>query len=164
MPSIRSWAMHVWERISHTSLRLVPSSSQKKMYLVFPNLSWATWEWRNGVLVYLPGIEGAPGNVMGLLSCCYWWLSLRYLCLWICKLAGNLCLPALDRKENLVSTFGVLSSGLGDASEPRLWSGFAGMFTDAGGHSSRWCNVRFVRPICLTPCFRCSYRRQNERL
>ncbi len=64
-------------------------------------------------------------------------------------------ISALIAKENLVSTFGVLY-GLGDASEKSvtMWSGFAGMFTDAGGilHVGAMC--AFVAFNMLdAPCF-----------
>ncbi len=65
-----------------------------------------------------------------------WWFHWRYLLLTLGLQAGRqLQLPsALIAKENLVSTFSVLY-GLGDASEKSvtMWSGFAGMITDAGG-------------------------------
>ena len=64
-------------------------------------------------------------------------------------------ISALIAKENLVSTFGVLF-GLGDATENSLsmWTGFAGMFTDASGmlHAGAMC--AFVAFNMLdAPCF-----------
>ena len=168
MPSIKSWAMHVWERISAYILKAGTIIFAAAIGIwVLSNFGWATWEGANGVFGYLPGIEGAPTNVMdfSLLAAVGGFIGVIFAPLGFANWQATAAsISALIAKENLVSTFGVLY-GLGDASEKSvtMWSGFAGMFTDAGGilHVGAMC--AFVAFNMLdAPCFAAvgSIRRQ----
>ena len=168
MPSIKSWAMHVWERISAYILKAGTIIFAAAIGIwVLSNFGWATWDGANGVFGYLPGIEGAPGNVMdfSLLAAVGGFIGVIFAPLGFANWQATAAsISALIAKENLVSTFGVLY-GLGDASEKSvtMWSGFAGMFTDAGGilHVGAMC--AFVAFNMLdAPCFAAvgSIRRQ----
>ena len=168
MPSIRSWAMHVWERISAYILKAGTIIFAAAIGIwVLSNFGWATWDGANGVFGYLPGIEGAPENVMdfSLLAAVGGFIGVIFAPLGFANWQATAAsISALIAKENLVSTFGVLY-GLGDASEKSvtMWSGFAGMFTDAGGilHVGAMC--AFVAFNMLdAPCFAAvgSIRRQ----
>ena len=168
MPSIKSWAMHVWERISAYILKAGTIIFAAAIGIwVLSNFGWATWEGANGVFGYLPGIEGAPENVMdfSLLAAVGGFIGVIFAPLGFANWQATAAsISALIAKENLVSTFGVLY-GLGDASEKSvtMWSGFAGMFTDAGGilHVGAMC--AFVAFNMLdAPCFAAvgSIRRQ----
>ena len=168
MPSIKSWAMHVWERISAYILKAGTIIFAAAIGIwVLSNFGWATWEGANGVFGYLPSIEGAPENVMdfSLLAAVGGFIGVIFAPLGFANWQATAAsISALIAKENLVSTFGVLY-GLGDASEKSvtMWSGFAGMFTDAGGilHVGAMC--AFVAFNMLdAPCFAAvgSIRRQ----
>lgn len=168
MPSIKSWAMHVWERISAYILKAGTIIFAAAIGIwVLSNFGWATWDGANGVFGYLPGIEGAPENVMdfSLLAAVGGFIGVIFAPLGFANWQATAAsISALIAKENLVSTFGVLY-GLGDASEKSvtMWSGFAGMFTDAGGilHVGAMC--AFVAFNMLdAPCFAAigSIRRQ----
>lgn len=159
MPSIRSWAMHVWERISAYILKAGTIIFAAAIGIwVLSNFGWATWEGANGVFGYLPSVEGAPENVMdfSLLAAIGGFIGVIFAPLGFANWQATVAsISALIAKENLVSTFGVLY-GLGDASEKSvtMWSGFAGMFTDAGGilHVGAMC--AFVAFNMLdAPCF-----------
>ena len=168
MPSLKSWAMHVWERISAYILKAGTIIFAAAIGIwVLSNFGWATWEGANGVFGYLPSIEGAPENVMdfSLLAAVGGFIGAIFAPLGFANWQATAAsISALIAKENLVSTFGVLY-GLGDASEKSvtMWSGFAGMFTDAGGilHVGAMC--AFVAFNMLdAPCFAAvgSIRRQ----
>lgn len=168
MPSLKSWAMHVWERISAYILKAGTIIFAAAIGIwVLSNFGWATWEGANGVFGYLPSIEGAPENVMdfSLLAAVGGFIGVIFAPLGFANWQATAAsISALIAKENLVSTFGVLY-GLGDASEKSvtMWSGFAGMFTDAGGilHVGAMC--AFVAFNMLdAPCFAAvgSIRRQ----
>lgn len=157
-PALKSWVLHVWERIA--------SFVQKAATIIFlasigiwflGNFGWANWEGGSGVFGYLPSLE-APENVMdfSLLASVGWVLGYIFQPIgagsWQ---AGAASLSALIAKENLVSTFGVLY-GLGEVNEGAvsLWQGFAAMFTDGNGvlHVGALC--AFVAFNMLdAPCF-----------
>ena len=153
LPSLKSWWLHVWERVS---------AYIKKAGTIIFAAAVGIWFLSNfgmvdGAFGYLPGmydgddfmdysvlaaIGGALGFIFAPLGADSWQ-------------AVASSLSALIAKENLVSTFGVLY-GLGDATENSvsMWSGFAGMFTDASGilHVGAMC--AFVAFNMLdAPCF-----------
>lgn len=158
-PSIRSWAMHVWERISAYIVKAGTIIFAAAVGVwALSNFGWATWDGGTGAFGFLPGFDGAPGDAME-------YSLLKY----IGEAVGVIFAPlgfsnwqsasasisALIAKENLVSTFGVLY-GLGEASEKsvNMWSAFGNMFTDAGGvlHVGAMC--AFVAFNMLdAPCF-----------
>lgn len=159
MPSIRSWAMHVWERISAYIVKAGTIIFAAAVGIwALSNFGWATWEGASGAFGYLPSVEGAPENVMdfSLLAAIGGFIGVIFTPLGFANWQATAAsISALIAKENLVSTFGVLY-GLGDASEKSvtMWSGFAGMFTDAGGvlHIGAMC--AFVAFNMLdAPCF-----------
>ena len=152
-PSIKSWWLHVWERVS---------AYIKKAGTIIFAAAVGIWFLSNfgvfeGAFGYLPAmydgedfmdysilamIGGALGFIFAPLGADTWQ-------------AVASSISALIAKENLVSTFGVLY-GLGDATENSvsMWNGFAGMFTDANGllHVGAMC--AFVAFNMLdAPCF-----------
>ena len=169
LPSLRSWLLHVWERVS--------SYAKKAGTIIFAaavgiwflsNFGIAGWEGGSGAFGFLQGMEGVPDGYMdysilagigGALSWIFMPLGFGN---WQ---ATSSSISALIAKENLVSTFGVLY-GLGDATEKSvsMWRGFAGMFTVAGTlHVGAMCAFVAFNMLCA-PCFAAmgTIRRQME--
>ena len=169
LPSLRSWLLHVWERVS--------SYAKKAGTIIFAaavgiwflsNFGIAGWEGGSGAFGFLQGMEGVPDGYMdysilagigGALSWIFMPLGFGN---WQ---ATSSSISALIAKENLVSTFGVLY-GLGDATEKSvsMWRGFAGMFTVAGTlHIGAMCAFVAFNMLCA-PCFAAmgTIRRQME--
>ena len=157
-PAIRSWALHVWERVW--------SYIRKAGTIIFAaavgiwflsNFGVSGWEGGSNTFGYLPAMDGAPDAVMdfSLLAGIGGVLSFIFAPLGF----GNWqavasTISALIAKENLVSTFGVLY-GLGDATENsvNMWNGFAGMFTVGGVvHIGSMCAFVAFNMLCA-PCF-----------
>ena len=158
-PTIKSWWLHVWERVSSyikKAATIIFAASVVVWFL--SSFGFANWDGGDGAFGYLAGmadvvenssdfsllaaIGGFLGVIFAPLGCDYWQ-------------ATAASISALIAKENLVSTFGTLY-GLGDATENSLtmWSGFAAMFTDASGvlHVGAMCG--FVAFNMLdAPCF-----------
>ena len=158
-PTIKSWWLHVWERVSSyikKAATIIFAASVVVWFL--SSFGFANWDGGYGAFGYLAGmadvvenssdfsllaaIGGFLGVIFAPLGCDYWQ-------------ATAASISALIAKENLVSTFGTLY-GLGDATENSLtmWSGFAAMFTDASGvlHVGAMCG--FVAFNMLdAPCF-----------
>lgn len=157
-PSIRSWALHVWERVA--------SYVKKAGTIIFAaavgiwflsNFGIAGWDGGDGAFGFLSGMEGVPENYMdySILAGVGGALGWIFLPLgfgnWQATAAS---ISALIAKENLVSTFGVLY-GLGGATENSvsMWQGFAGMFTVAGTlHVGAMCAFVAFNMLCA-PCF-----------
>ena len=157
-PSIRSWALHVWERVA--------SYVKKAGTIIFAaavgiwflsNFGVAGWDGGDGAFGFLSGMEGVPENYMdySILAGVGGALGWIFLPLgfgnWQATAAS---ISALIAKENLVSTFGVLY-GLGDATENSvsMWQGFAGMFTlDGTLHVGAMCAFVAFNMLCA-PCF-----------
>ena len=158
LPSMKSWWLHVWERVS--------SYVKKAGTIIFAaavgiwflsNFGLAGWEGGNGAFGYLPGFEEVPDSYMdysvlaGIGGALCWIFAPLGFANWQATAAS---ISALIAKENLVSTFGVLY-GLGDATENSvsMWTGFAGMFTiDGSLHAGAMC--AFVAFNMLdAPCF-----------
>ncbi len=159
MPSIRSWAMHVWERISAYIVKAGTIIFAAAVGIwALSNFGWATWDGGNGAFGFLPGFDGAPDAVMdySLLAAVGGFLSVIFAPLGFANWQATAAsISALIAKENLVSTFGVLY-GLGEASEKSvtMWTGFGSMFTDPNGvlHVGAMC--AFVAFNMLdAPCF-----------
>lgn len=158
-PTIKSWWLHVWERVSayiEKAGTIIFAAAVGIWFL--SNFGLAGWEGGSGAFGYLPGMGGAPeefmeysvlkgvGSFVGVVFAPLGFDSWQ---------AAASSISALIAKENLVSTFGVLY-GLGDATENSvtMWQGFAGMFTDATGllHVGAMC--AFVAFNMLdAPCF-----------
>ena len=153
-PSIKSWWLHVWERVS---------AYIKKAGTIIFAAAVGIWFLSNfgmydGSFGYLAGIDEIADSYMDYSILAGIGSALSFIfaplgCASWQAVASSI--SALIAKENLVSTFGVLF-GLGDATENSLsmWSGFAGMFTDASGilHAGAMC--AFVAFNMLdAPCF-----------
>lgn len=158
-PSVRSWWLHVWERVSAYIKKAGTIIFAAAVGIwVLSRFGFASWDGGSGAFGFLEGMEGAGddymdysllaavGNALGFilapLGCGSWQATAS-------------SISALIAKENLVSTFGSLY-GLGDATENSvsMWNGFAAMFTDATGvlHVGAMC--AFVAFNMLdAPCF-----------
>lgn len=159
MPTLRSWALHVWERIGSyvgKAGTIIFAAAVGIWFL--SNFGFANWEAGTGTFGYLPSLEGVPDEFMdysilaGIGNAIGWIFAPLGCANWQATAAS---ISALIAKENLVSTFGVLY-GLGDATENSvsMWTGFAGMFTDEAGliHVGALCG--FVAFNMLdAPCF-----------
>ena len=132
MPSARSWALHVWERVS--------AYVKKAFTIIFAStiVVWflSNFGLFNGVFGYLPAMEGIPEEFTdhSLLA------SLAGLLAWIFAPLGfdswqatAMSITGLVAKENVMATAASLLH-LADAAEtdPSLWAAFAALFPSAG--------------------------------
>lgn len=147
-PSIKSWWLHIWERIS--------AYIKKAGTIIFAAaiVVWflSNFGFDNGAFGFLADGDVEKSLLKVIAGSISWLFAPLGADNWMAAAAS---INALIAKENLVSTFGVLF-GLGDATENSLsmWSGFAGMFTDASGimHAGAMC--AFVAFNMLdAPCF-----------
>ena len=158
-PAIRSWALHVWERVSAYVKKAGTIIFAAAVGIwVLSNFGIAGWEGGTGAFGFLPGMEGAPETYMdysvlagvgGALSFLFAQLVFGN---WM---ATASTISALIAKENLVSTFGVLYGIGSDASENSvtMWQGFASMFTVGGTlHAGAMCAFVAFNMLCA-PCF-----------
>ena len=158
-PTIKSWWLHVWERVSAYIKKAGTIIFAAAVVVWFlSNFGFASWDGGNGAFGFLSGMEGAGDDFMdySLLAAIGGFLGIIFAPLgadtWQATAAS---ISALIAKENLVSTFGALY-GLGEATENSvsMWQGFAGMFTDPQGvlHAGAMC--AFVAFNMLdAPCF-----------
>ena len=147
-PSIKSWWLHIWERVS---------AYIKKAGTIIFSAAVVVWflsnfGFDNGAFGFLADGDVEKSLLKVIAGSISWLFAPLGADNWMATAAS---INALIAKENLVSTFGVLF-GLGDATENSLsmWSGFAGMFTDASGimHAGAMC--AFVAFNMLdAPCF-----------
>ena len=147
-PSIKSWWLHIWERVS--------AYIKKAGTIIFAAavVVWflSNFGFDNGTFGFLADGDVEKSLLKVIAGSISWLFAPLGADNWMATAAS---INALIAKENLVSTFGVLF-GLGDATENSLsmWSGFAGMFTDASGvmHAGAMC--AFVAFNMLdAPCF-----------
>ena len=132
MPSARSWALHVWERVS--------AYVKKAFTIIFAStiVVWflSNFGLFNGVFGYLPAMEGVPEEFAdySLLA------SLAGLLAWVFAPLGfdswqatAMSITGLVAKENVMATAASLLH-LADATEtdPSLWAAFAALFPSAG--------------------------------
>ena len=132
MPSARSWALHVWERVS--------AYVKKAFTIIFAStiVVWflSNFGLFNGVFGYLPAMEGIPEEFTdySLLA------SLAGLLAWVFAPLGfdswqatAMSITGLVAKENVMATAASLLH-LADATEtdPSLWVAFAALFPSAG--------------------------------
>lgn len=132
MPSARSWALHVWERVS--------AYVKKAFTIIFAStiVVWflSNFGLFNGAFGYLPAMEGIPEEFTdySLLA------SLAGLLAWIFAPLGfdswqatAMSITGLVAKENVMATAASLLH-LVDATEtdPSLWVAFAALFPSAG--------------------------------
>ena len=132
MPSARSWALHVWERVS--------AYVKKAFTIIFAStiVVWflSNFGLFNGVFGYLPAMEGISEEFTdySLLA------SLAGLLAWVFAPLGfdswqatAMSITGLVAKENVMATAASLLH-LADATEtdPSLWAAFAALFPSAG--------------------------------
>ena len=147
-PSIKSWWLHIWERVS--------AYIKKAGTIIFAAavVVWflSNFGFDNGAFGFLADGDVEKSLLKVIAGSISWLFAPLGADNWMATAAS---INALIAKENLVSTFGVLF-GLAAATENSLsmWSGFAGMFTDASGimHAGAMC--AFVAFNMLdAPCF-----------
>ena len=132
MPSARSWALHVWERVS--------AYVKKAFTIIFAStiVVWflSNFGLFNGAFGYLPAMEGIPeeftdysllASLAGLLA---WAFAPLGFDSWQ---ATAMSITGLVAKENVMATAASLLH-LADATEtdPSLWAAFAALFPSAG--------------------------------
>ncbi len=159
LPTLKSWWLHVWERISAYLKKATTIIFAACVIVWFlSNFGFAGWEGGDGSFGFLASLPGAPeysadysllAIVAGAIS---WIFAPLGADSWQATAAS---INALIAKENLVSTFGTIF-GLGEATEgdPVMWQAFAAMFTDGAGvmHAGAMC--AFVAFNMLdAPCF-----------
>ena len=158
MPSIKSWWLHIWDRLSGYLKKAGTIIFAAAVGIWFlSNFGWQNWDGGTGAFGYI-NIDGAPDNFMdsSLLAAfgnLFTWLFAPLgFAKWEAMASS---VSALIAKENLVSTFGVLY-GLGDATENSvsMWNGFANMFVTADGVMHTGAMLAFVAFNMLdAPCF-----------
>lgn len=132
MPSVRSWALHVWERVS---------SYIKKAFTIIFASTVVVWFLSNfgifdGAFGYLPSMADVPGEytdhsllavIAGAVS---WMFAPLGFGTWQ---ATAMSVTGLVAKENVMATAASLLH-LTDATEtdPSLWAAFAALFPSAG--------------------------------
>ena len=159
LPALKSWWLHVWERISAYLKKAATIIFAACVVVWFlSSFGFASWEGGDGSFGFLASLPGAPefsadysllAIVAGAIS---WIFAPLGADSWQATAAS---INALIAKENLVSTFGSIF-GLGEATEgdPAMWQAFAAMFTDGAGvmHAGAMC--AFVAFNMLdAPCF-----------
>jgi ferrous iron transport protein B len=158
-PSVRSWALHVWERVSAYVKKAGTIIFAAAVGIwVLSNFGIAGWDGGSGAFGFLPGMDGAPDSYMdySILAGVGGALSFLFAPLGFGNwMATASTISALIAKENLVSTFGVLYGVGSDASENSvaMWQGFASMFTVGGTlHAGAMCAFVAFNMLCA-PCF-----------
>lgn len=157
-PSIRAWALHVWERVSAYIKKAgtIIFAAAVGIWLL-SNFGVSGWDGGTDAFGFLPGMTDVPENFMdysllaGIGGALSWIFAPLGFGNWQ---ATASTISALIAKENLVSTFGVLY-GLGGANENSvsMWQGFAQMFTVAGTlHIGAMCAFVAFNMLCA-PCF-----------
>ena len=159
LPTIKSWWLHVWERISaylKKATTIIFAASVVVWFLL--EFGFANWEGGNGAFGFMSLMPGVPEyytdySLLAIVGNAIAWIFAPLGAdTWQAAAAS---INALIAKENLVSTFGVIY-GIGDATENSvtMWSGFAGMFTDASG-------ILHVGAMCAFVASTCSTRRAS---
>ena len=132
MPSARSWALHVWERVS--------AYVKKAFTIIFAStiVVWflSNFGLFNGAFGYLPAMEGIPEEFTdhSLLA------SLAGLLAWIFAPLGfdswqatAMSITGLVAKENVMATAAsLLHLAAATEPDPSLWAAFAALFPSAG--------------------------------
>ncbi len=158
-PAIRSWALHVWERVSAYVKKAGTIIFAAAVGIWFlSNFGVSGWEGGTGAFGFLPEMENAPeafmdysilagvGGALGFLFAPLGFGNWQ---------AVASTISALIAKENLVSTFGVLYGVGADATENSvtMWQGFGQMFTiDGTLHVGAMCAFVAFNMLCA-PCF-----------
>lgn len=159
VPSVRSWFLHVWERVSAYVKKAGTIIFAAAVGIWFlSNFGIGGWDGGPGTFGFLPGMEGVPKEFMdysllaGVGNALAWIFVPLGFGSWQATASS---VSALIAKENLVSTFGVLYGIGSDASENAvtMWQGFANMFTVGGTlHVGAMCAFVAFNMLCA-PCF-----------
>ena len=159
LPALKSWWLHVWERISAYLKKAATIIFAACVIVWFlSSFGFASWEGGDGSFGFLASLPGAPEysadySLLAIVAGAIAWIFAPLGAdSWQATAAS---INALIAKENLVSTFGTIY-GLGEATEgdPVMWQAFAAMFTDGAGilHAGAMC--AFVAFNMLdAPCF-----------
>ena len=159
LPALKSWWLHVWERISAYLKKAATIIFAACVVVWFlSSFGFASWEGGDGSFGFLASLPGAPEysadySLLAIVAGAIAWIFAPLGAdSWQATAAS---INALIAKENLVSTFGTIY-GLGEATEgdPVMWQAFAAMFTDGAGvmHAGAMC--AFVAFNMLdAPCF-----------
>ncbi len=159
LPALKSWWLHVWERISAYLKKAATIIFAACVIVWFlSSFGFASWEGGDGSFGFLASLPGAPEysadySLLAIVAGAIAWIFAPLGAdSWQATAAS---INALIAKENLVSTFGTIF-GLGEATEgdPVMWQAFAAMFTDGAGvmHAGAMC--AFVAFNMLdAPCF-----------
>ena len=159
LPAIRSWLMHVWERVKAFVMKAGTIIFAASVVIWFlSNFGLAGWDGGTGAFGYLPGMDDVPSSYMGFSllagigSALAWMFYPLGFGTWQ---AVASTISGLIAKENLVSTYAVLF-GLGSsASEAStsMWNGFANMFVvDGVMHTGAMFAFVAFNLLCA-PCF-----------
>ena len=136
-PSLRSWALHVWERVSayiKKAFTIIFASTVVVWFLT--NFGVASWDGGSGAFGFLPGMAGVPEeftdySVLAMLGGAIAWIFAPLgFSSWQ---ATAMSITGLVAKENVVATASsLLHIADGTETDPNLWVAFAGMFPTAG--------------------------------
>ena len=136
-PAIRSWALHVWERVSayiKKAFTIIFASTVVVWFL--SNFGTASWEGGNGAFGFLPAMPGVPEeftdhSVLAMLGGAIAWVFAPLgFDTWQ---ATAMSITGLVAKENVVATASsLLHIADGTEADPELWHAFAAMFPTVG--------------------------------
>ena len=136
-PSLRSWALHVWERVSayiKKAFTIIFASTVVVWFL--SNFGVASWDGGSGAFGFLPGMAGVPEeftdySVLAMLGGAIAWIFAPLgFSSWQ---TTAMSITGLVAKENVVATASsLLHIADGTETDPNLWAAFAGMFPTAG--------------------------------
>jgi len=159
LPALRSWLMHVWERVKAFVVKAGTIIFAASIVIWFlSNFGFAGWDGGTGAFGYLPGFADVPSGYMdfSLLA------SLGNALCWIFAPLGFAnweatasSISGLIAKENLVSTYAVLFGLGGSVSEAStsLWTAFGSMFVvDGVMHTGAMFAFVAFNLLCA-PCF-----------
>ena len=137
LPAIRSWALHVWERVSayiKKAFTIIFASTVVVWFL--SNFGTASWEGGNGSFGFLPAMAGVPEeftdySVLAMLGSAIAWIFAPLgFDTWQ---ATAMSITGLVAKENVVATASsLLHIADGTEADPELWHAFAAMFPTVG--------------------------------
>ena len=136
-PSLKSWWLHIWERVSayvKKAFTIIFASTIVVWFL--SNFGVASWDGGTGAFGFLPAMEGVPEeftdySVLAMLGGAIAWIFAPLgFSTWQ---ATAMSITGLVAKENVIATAASLLH-IADAGEadPALWQAFAAMFPSAG--------------------------------
>ena len=136
-PSIKSWWLHIWERVSayiKKAFTIIFASTIVVWFL--SNFGVASWDGGTGAFGFLPDMAGVPEeftdySVLAMLGSAIAWIFAPLgFDSWQ---ATAMSITGLVAKENVVATASsLLHIADGTETDPNLWAAFAGMFPSVG--------------------------------